>query len=1542
MASSSTPQWDSRNRGFIPPSELQQLRQASPVKRDFHSPDAQPPDSPPPHAMPSHPPSHPSPAHSPARPAQANGGHSRSSSFFSFLKSQSHSEAPPQPQQPAFSTLQPQRASTQLPIDEHGRMPPTDMTRGAMGAASSTLPPQHERRASTGFGRLQLTIAHAHKIYFSGPLVRRIERLPDGHRPSKDEGWRDVWAQLGGTTLSVWDMQEIEEASKHGKEVPPTYINITDAFVQVLGSVTIPPTPTSPQQKYTNVVTVNSAGSNLLLFACPDTPALISWATAFRLAAWEKSRLEEIYTAHLLRITYEGNAIPSTLSRGKMEGWVRLRMAGQTDWKRLWMALDSSGLPDAPGSPKPDHRPTSPNAPAAPAVPRKKRMSLFGSRDESQGGAGVPSKPVISFFLGPKGRDRKKPFLILSDVTQAFAVYPERPELISRSTLIKVEGTIGDEEVGGGMKGREGWILIMPELESGATQASEMLKWVIGLHDTFHLYGRPRQYTWDPRDPISLMFAYPVGPNRDLLFLEREMAESMDPRDDRTSAVRSRLLNILLERMQGLKNPAEGPQASTSGTSKSGPSTSGPPTLPPLPSMESQPQGERTLADKSLLPQLPPLDFDSSQQPESKRTLSPITESDSKPASRSPSTSTALGPGRKQPTQTAPSPVVEESQDALNVLEGPRHTSPTAFSFDPDARLSPARRPSEDSVRDSRPSSRPASKLSQSITGSTLGPVASTDDSHAIDPANVELPLSPQNRTLSVDSSGPPVPPPLSTTASMPSHSGIPQEPPSPGFSILTSPHSQLGSPRLSGSMMAMADSIERGARTPTTPPISTPKSNPSSLPATPSKLAQPPVVPTKKSVEDANDLYEEAGALYYMQQFQPDAPKQPLAPRRAPPPPLDDDDEDDDDESSSEYGSSPVPVSPPATAPIAPLRTKSPPTKTSRPSGRRSPPGPISPVSVAMANPYSPVAAPENPILSAGMGRRPSGARAPPHPMRVVSASNSVHSPEPHTSTEEATDLRHRQFTSMTADDHDADALAALNFLEQDEQPEPAPSAQAPPPAINEPEGASDDRSHSPAPSDAASQYRSSFAPSRTAMQRKAAAEAQQAAHEAAVHRPGRANGGVKAKAKAKRSGAWGDSSDEEEEEEEEEEEDDDVDSDGGRPPPRMDPSLQSQARQPNAQGRGPSPGLADPNYPQTQARGARTLPQVPGQRSQAFEEEPHAPVPRRFMQDPYGDVGSMQTMQPRPPSGRPQSEYPGAPTAAYAQARQQNMWSQVLDPGHTPGDRPPDNNRDTFIQLEPAAQTMTKAFTPHGLLSAGLQDKQDRSAKKQEELARETGASLINVPNKPPPPQTGLLGAITAHERDRKREGGVGATLTEREREKRLVEERQRKLDDYQRQQLDQMAQGGSMYGMQQYPGYNPMMMGMNPMMTGMNPMMTGGFMGYPGMMPGYNPQHMFAAQQAAAQAYQQAMISFSQAGSQVNGDGGGPAPMNPMMTGAGSMAGFDPRLSMMGMPMMGGMAPQMSWYGWRDGAPDVWYGWRGRAGLWWYVVRCMRMRG
>ena len=36
----------------------------------------------------------------------------------------------------------------------------------------------------------------------------------------------------------------------------------------------------------------------------------------------------------------------------------------------------------------------------------------------------------------------------------------------------------------------------------------------LAIHDAFQLYGRPEMYSWDPRDPVSMMFAYPIGPEK--------------------------------------------------------------------------------------------------------------------------------------------------------------------------------------------------------------------------------------------------------------------------------------------------------------------------------------------------------------------------------------------------------------------------------------------------------------------------------------------------------------------------------------------------------------------------------------------------------------------------------------------------------------------------------------------------------------------------------------------------------------------------------------------------------------------------------------------------------------------------------------------------------------------------------------------------------------------------------------------------------------------------------------------------------------------
>lgn len=1594
------------------------------------------------------------------RPTSAHGPqhtHARTHSAFSFFKSKSHQPAPSTASLPpqhvgelgelrnGAAHQPPPSASSRGPIsprapapsgngerpqtagNQQQNRPATPVRSATVGPPPATaLPPLHPEIRSI----VQLTVAHSQKVYFSGPLVRRIERQPDGQRPTKDEGWREVWAQLGGTTLSLWDMKEIEEASKQGKQVPPSYVNVTDAFVHVHGSVTTPATATSAAQKYTNVLTLNTAGSNLLLFACPSTQALLSWTAALRLAAWEKSRLEEIYSAHLIRITLnDGRDTPTPLRDGRMEGWVQIRVAGQTDWKHLWMVITAGAHSNDAGAGE--------SQSSSPSYTRKKRISSLWTRDQSPTRDSAPARPMLQLFTSNKPKDKKKAVLTLRNISQAFAVYPERPELISRSTLLKVEGLLGDEEVAGPMRNREGWLLIMPELEGGNMRASEMLKWLIAIHDAFELYGRPQMYSWNPRDPKSMMFAYPVGPHKDLLFLDRELAENLDPREDRTSFTRSQLQHILWDRMRGSPDQSQSPGKDA-------------PTLPPLPDISLMddnrnggPSSSDRQGDERQPPvagssqqgssgsggplQLPPLHFENDRDHDlpdiPPRSLTPITERSDPRNSRSGSREGTAAHYNGQ-LSTSPDRPQEESKPANSFFGEAITTSPVASnSPSPPNQPSDTRKRQSDDYFEAGPSSRPDSKLTAFTPptqhGQSSAPHSKFDSGSSYSQSAPSKPSSPSmahskfesntSYTQSMDygrqspassfaqqrqfSMTPP--PPIQAAAKPSSRPASPRPssrqydtqyaPPSPQFSVLTSPHSiaEPQSPmspnavRRPGSRMSLMHDVfplppnnaQQRPATPSTPAsagMQSSSNTPTSHLARSMHRPPTPESPTPRTApleqaastssskaseapskdEPSPEILREAGALYYMRLERGE-----VGPRRQlpVPPTAEDKDETTTSESGSAYSPTPAGTTR-SQGSWGPSRVTS---ATSPTFGSMSPTGssyfpPQSPAQSqvqsrggsssghATAKPDGARAIPSpDPGVSVRSSRRPSGARDLPvsktsataqrepqhpptptaHPPSDVDEDDEDNMSDDERNSEDRGPrllpprLAKAEAESMHGNQQDAaDMLAALSFLEREEAPAqpqaPPKQAQSPPPPVPH---LVEPRSTSPTPS-AKGSIRSSFAPSRKAEERKAKSQAQQAAHDAAVHKPGRANG--RPKKKARDAGAWGESS-EDEDEEEEEEEDDDADSDD-EPPARsgrMDQRGFGSPRPPmRSTERGTPPGAPlREGSPASQMRRPRDLPQVPGQGypqmgpglSPMASEDHLGPQPRRFVSDQYSEGArrsfypDSQRRQPSPqPQFRPQTEYlqPGA--------ARQNMWSQVLERDPAAANNEP--SRDTFIQMEPPSQTMTKAFAPHGLLSAGLQDKQDRSAKRQEELARETGASLINVPNKPPPPQTGLLGAVTAHERERKREGGLGATLTERERERRLAEERQRKLDEYQRMQLDQMQQGGSMYGGMgmpaQFTSFNPMMM------MGMNPMMTGGW-GFPGMMA---PQHMFAAQQAA-QAYQQAMVAFSTAGSQVGGENGQvPPQMNPMMTGAMS---FDPRMSMMGMPMM---APQMTGMG------------------------------
>lgn len=337
-----------------------------------------------------------------------------------------------------------------------------------------------------------------------------------------------------------------------------------------------------------------------------------------------------------------------------------------------------------------------------------------------------------------------------------------------------------------------------------------------------------------------------------------------------------------------------------------------------------------------------------------------------------------------------------------------------------------------------------------------------------------------------------------------------------------------------------------------------------------------------------------------------------------------------------------------------------------------------------------------------------------------------------------------------------------------------------APPPAapVDEEEYAPSPSASSPTtaePRPVPASFPSTFAKNKRAEERVAASQEAELAKRAAVTRPGRTSG-----TNQKKKGLWEDSDEEEEPEEDEDEDEDDESAEPEDVPVRRNASLE-QPVQEQYDERSPSP-----------PRQSRALPLPPPSNGGYSSQDQFAS--QQAARQSYYENGPSGSTSPRPLS--PPLEQP----------------------------------RD----VSPARPVGRPVVSPHGLLHAGIIEKEERSARALEFNARDTGGPLVNLPSKPPPPQTGLVGALTSHEREKERTGGVGRALTEQQRERRLAEQRQKQLDELQKIQLQQQQQAMG-YGA---GGYNPMMGGYNPMMNPwgmqMGGMQMGGGIGMGGGMP------------------------------------------------------------------------------------------------------------
>lgn len=138
------------------------------------------------------------------------------------------------------------------------------------------------------------------------------------------------------------------------------------------------------------------------------------WINAIRLAGWERSRCNEIYTGTLLGLRepkagwtgYETG--PAGKPSGRLEGWLKARLPGDTEWRRVWtVVMKGSSSGESIASTK-----------------KNKRMSImgFGKKvvdampviEDLPGGGALAT---IAFYTANKLSKREQPLCILQHRT---------------------------------------------------------------------------------------------------------------------------------------------------------------------------------------------------------------------------------------------------------------------------------------------------------------------------------------------------------------------------------------------------------------------------------------------------------------------------------------------------------------------------------------------------------------------------------------------------------------------------------------------------------------------------------------------------------------------------------------------------------------------------------------------------------------------------------------------------------------------------------------------------------------------------------------------------------------------------------------------------------------------------------------------------------------------------------------------------------------------------------------------------------------------
>ncbi|KAL6702956.1 hypothetical protein ACN47E_000798 [Coniothyrium glycines] len=320
--------------------------------------------------------------------------------------------------------------------------------------------------------------SHSNKLYQEGYFLKFHDTDARG-RPAPDRKWQEYFVQLVGTVLSLWDASELDRAGGDA-EVLPTFINLTDAAMHMVPSMTL-----KDGKKLDNILSVSTAASNKYLFHFDSYHALTQWTAGIRLAMYEHTTLQEAYTGAL--IAGKGKTVNNIRSildrqRAKYEDWVRVRFGAGTPWRRCWCVVNP-----------PDEKEY------AKLQKSQKKASIYDH---------VPVlKGDMKFYDTKKVTKKTKAIATVKDAYSCYAIYPQSKPLIDQSTLVKIEGKITVHS--NPESTTEGFVFVMPEARPMVSGFEIMLQYLFPVFDTFNLYGRPKKLIADVLDTRGLMFAMP-------------------------------------------------------------------------------------------------------------------------------------------------------------------------------------------------------------------------------------------------------------------------------------------------------------------------------------------------------------------------------------------------------------------------------------------------------------------------------------------------------------------------------------------------------------------------------------------------------------------------------------------------------------------------------------------------------------------------------------------------------------------------------------------------------------------------------------------------------------------------------------------------------------------------------------------------------------------------------------------------------------------------------------------------------------------------